>query len=299
MDGEDRRVSLELTARVSRVVQTTVGWIFWDPGAVDRYRALGLPEAFASPLGYVAARSAPLAPAGPAAVAAAFGSISRVAIDGLFAFLGDPMRFEDFAAARDDAVLEGLAEMAPDLAAVLVRAGDALWRVVDELPALGRVLFAVHRAAPRPSDPVLSGWHAVNCLREWRGDTHWALVVAAGLTHPEASVLHNEWLGYERDWLPVSRGTSPADLADGWTRLTAKGLVVDGEVTERALDLREQLEVDTDRACAAELWSRFGVEATTTFCEAAEPSCLTLLDAVDRTAGPNYQPASRTRRRRG
>ena len=29
---------------------------------------------------------------------------------------------------------------------------------------------------------ALSGWHAVNCLREWRGDTHGAIVVANGLT---------------------------------------------------------------------------------------------------------------------
>ena len=44
------------------------------------------------------------------------------------------------------------------------------------------MFFGAHLRMPRPSDAVLSGWHAVNCLREWRGDTHWALVVAAGLT---------------------------------------------------------------------------------------------------------------------
>jgi hypothetical protein len=289
---------LDLTARASRVVQTTVGWIFWDPGAVERYEALGLPAAFASPLGYIAARCAPLAPAGPAAVTAAFGSISPVAIDGLFSFLGDPARFAAFAEARDAAVLEGLSTMAPDLADLLEREGSALWRIVDELPALGRVLFATHRAASRPDHPVLAGWHAVNCIREWRGDTHWAIVVAHGLSHAEASVLHNEWLGYERDWLPNSRGTSEADLAEGWAKLTAKGLVVDGTVTEAAIDLREAIEVETD-AASTSIWAAYGEAATRAFCEAAEPSCGTLLEAVDRTAGPNYQPASRTRRRRG
>ena len=47
--------------RNARSVQTTVGWIFWDPGAVDRYGALGLP----GPLGYIVARAAPLLAAGP------------------------------------------------------------------------------------------------------------------------------------------------------------------------------------------------------------------------------------------
>ena len=68
MDTDHGADLLNLTARIARVVQTTVGWIFWDPGAVARYADLGLPEAFAGPLGYIAARCAPLAPAGPAAV---------------------------------------------------------------------------------------------------------------------------------------------------------------------------------------------------------------------------------------
>jgi hypothetical protein len=298
MDTDAGDALLNLTARIARVVQTTVGWIFWDPGAVARYVDLGLPEAFAGPLGYIAARCAPLAPAGPEAVAAAFGSISEAAIAGIFSFLDNGAAFAPFAAARDAAVLEGLSTMAPELAAELAARGPGLFDVVDALPSVGRVLFAVHRAAPRPDDPVLFGWHAVNCLREWRGDTHWALVVAAGLTHPEASILHNEWLGYEQDWLPTSRGTSPEDLATGWSSLTAKGLVVDGCVTEAAIDLREAIEVATDRACMP-TWEAYGLRETEAFAVAAEPSCVTLLEAVDRTAGPNYQPASRTRRRRG
>ena len=64
----------EIARRNARSVQTTIGWIFWDPGAVARYTELGLP----GPLGYIAGRAAPLAPAGPGAVTAAFGSISAV-----------------------------------------------------------------------------------------------------------------------------------------------------------------------------------------------------------------------------
>jgi hypothetical protein len=52
---------VDITRRNARSVQTTIGWIFWDPGAVRRFEALGLP----GPLGYIAARCAPLAGAGP------------------------------------------------------------------------------------------------------------------------------------------------------------------------------------------------------------------------------------------
>ena len=73
-----------LTRRIARSVQTTVGWIFWDPGAIRRYAELGLPDGFAGPLGYLAARAAPLAGAGPEAVVAAFGSISPIGIAATF-----------------------------------------------------------------------------------------------------------------------------------------------------------------------------------------------------------------------
>lgn len=278
---------LEIARRNARSVQTTVGWIFWDPGAVARYEALGLP----GPLGYIAARCAPLAPAGPEAVVAAFGSISPAAIEATFALHPD---FGAFWAARDEAVVDGLHRHAPDIVEPLEEMGPALWRVVDELPSVGRVLFASHLGMARPADALLSGWHAVNCLREWRGDTHWILVAAAGLTGAEASILHNAWLGYERDWIPRSRGSSPEEIAEGWTSLTRKGLVADGEVTPAAVGLRQRIEDDTD-ARSAEMWERLGLEASLSFAEQLEPPCELLLSRVDATAGPNYQPGSRVR----
>ena len=149
-------------------------------------------------------------------------------------------------------------------------------------------------AVPRPSDPLLSGWHAVNCIREWRGDTHWALVVAAGLTHAEASILHNAWLGYEPDWLARSRGTSDVDLDAGWQALEHKGLAIGRAVTDDGVALRQQIEDDTDRLTSLP-WQLLGEERSQWFASAFEPPCEALLRRVDVTAGPNYQPASRVR----
>jgi hypothetical protein len=278
------------TARNARSVQTTIGWIFWDPGAVARYEALGLP----GPLGYIAARCAPLAPAGPDAVIAGFGSISPAGIRWAFDLVAASTTFDDVWQARDEAVLEGLAEHAPAILEPLARLGPILWPVAEELPYVGRVLAAAHLRMPRPSDPVLSGWHAVNCLREWRGDTHWALVVAAGLTGVEASIIHNAWLGYERDWLATSRGTDPADLAAAWASLEARGLVVDDAVTAEGVALRQRIEDDTDRLTTLP-WELLGPQEAARFAEDLEPPCELLLRRVDVTAGPNYQPGSRLR----
>ena len=283
-----------ITRRNARSVQTTVGWIFWDPGAVERYVALGLPEALAGPLGYIAARAAPLAGAGPDAVIAAFGSISPAGIRAAFEVVGSPEGFERLRAARDDAVVEGLRAHAPDIVAPLVELGPDLWAVAERLPVLGRVFAAAHLQLPRPPDPLLSGWHAVNYLREWRGDTHWALVAGAGLGQAEASILHNAWLGYERDWLAHSRGTSQEDLEAGWRALAERGLAEGDEVLPAGIELRQRLEDETDR-CTELPWRLLGEGPSIAFAERFEPPCERLLERVDHTAGPNYQPASRVR----
>lgn len=285
---------MAITRRNARSVQTTVGWIFWDPGAVERYTAAGLPDGFAGPLGYIGARCAPLAGAGPAAVIAAFGSISPVGIQAVFDLLDGPDRFAELWSARDEAVAEGLRAFAPDIVDPLVEYGPELWAVVDRLPLVGRVFFASLLAVPRSDDPLLSGWHAVNCLREWRGDTHWALVVANGLTHAEASILHNAWLGYETDWLARSRGTSADEIEAGWAALAARGLAAGREVRPEGVALRQRIEDDTDRLTTLP-WELLGESRSVELADRLEPPCELLLARVDETAGPNYQPASRLR----
>lgn len=281
---------MAITQRNARSVQTTIGWIYWDPGAVARLEALGLPGG----LGYIAGRAVPLGPAGSEAVVAAFGSISPLGIAIALDLVEKHTSFDAVWAARDEAVLEGLAEHAPDIQEPLATFGPELWAVVDRLPRLGRVFFGAHLRMPRPADPVLSGWHAVNCIREWRGDTHWAIVAAAGLSGSEASILHNAWVGYEKDWLPKSRGSSDEDTAAGWEALERRGLVTDGVVDAAGLELRQDIEDDTDRWTTMP-WELLGEAASIRFAEDFEPACEQLLARVDLTAGTNYQPASRLR----
>lgn len=279
-----------IAKRNSRSVQTTIGWIFWDPGAVARFETLGLP----GPIGYIASRCAPLAPAGREAVIAAFGSISPSAISITFDMVAATTDFETVWNARNEAVVAGLELHAPAIVPALIELGPSLWDVVDRLPETGRVLFASHLGLERPDDPLLSAWHAVNCLREWRGDTHWAIVAAAGLTGIEASILHNAWLGYEPGWLPTSRGSSPEEIAVGLEHLAGRGLAAGDSVNEEGLRLRQRIEDDTDRLTTLP-WELLGEHASMEFARRLEPPCELLLTRVDVTAGPNYQPASRIR----
>jgi len=279
-----------IARRNARSVQTAIGWIYWDPGAVSRLEALGL----SGGLGYIAARAAPLGPAGPEAVVAAFGSISPLGIAIALDIVEKETSFDAVWEARNEAVIEGLAMHAPDIMEPLASMGPDLWAVVDQLPRLGRVFFGAHLRMARPTDLVLSGWHAINCLREWRGDTHWAIVAAAGLTGIEASILHNAWIGYDDEWLAKSRGSTDEEVAAGLRTLRARGLVVGDEVTEAGIELRQRIEDDTDEFTALP-WTLLGEAGSMQFAEQLEPPCEQLLVRVDITAGPNYQPASRLR----
>jgi hypothetical protein len=228
-------------------------------------------------------------------VIAAFGSISPFGIRMTFAIAEDKgISFDDAWRARDEAVPEGLRAYAPEILEPLAALGPTLWPVVDQLPSVGRTFFGAHLRMPRPEEPVLSGWHAVNCLREWRGDTHWAIVAASGLTGVEVSILHNAWLHYDENWLPKSRGTTDEELADAWSSLQARGLARGHEVTPDGIALRQRIEDETDRRTTRP-WELLGESASRRFAEEFEPPCVHLLARVDETAGPNYQPASRVR----
>jgi hypothetical protein len=227
-------------------------------------------------------------------VFAALGSISEEGVRYVFELLSSSDQFLDVWRDRNDAVLEGLHEYAPDMLDALRDFGPPLWEVIAQLPLTGRPFVASHLALPLPHDDVLRAWHAVNFLREWRGDTHWALVAAHGLSGGEASILHNAWLGYDADWLSLSRGNSPTSIDVAWRRLESKGLANDRVVTSDALALRQHIEDETDRLTALP-WQLLGDEASVAFAERFEPPCSKLLARVDETAGVRFQPASRTR----
>lgn len=266
-----------------------MGWIFWDPGAIARFEALGLP----GPLGYIAARSAPFAGAGYAALVAALGSISPMGIRFVVDFMAadDFMKYWD---ARDEAIGEGLEAHAPAILNVLREYGPALEAVVNQLPFAGRPFSASHLDIPRGDDPVMRGWHAINIIREWRGDTHWGLIAEHNLSGAEASTLHNAWLRYDNEWLSRSRGISDESIEQSFVALEHRGLASDGVVNQRGIAFRQHIEDDTDRRCTLP-WQLLGYDTTLTLAERLEPPCELLLGRVDITAGERYQPASRMR----
>ena len=281
-----------LSARASKASHRLIGWIYWDPDAIAAYAALGVPDGAGW---YIANRSAPLAAAGHQAVAAAFYSIHPGFIEGALALAGAATTWEQITEVRNEAVAAGLRADAPEIVDALAGWSSALWATVDALPSSGRALFAAHRQWPRPADPLVATWLALNCIREYRGDTHFAVLLAEGLSGVEAGLLHNAYLNYPGGWIPQSRGATDAELTGAMTELERRGLATDGTVNADGLALREQIEARTDALCELP-WRTFGAEPTRRLLDLIEPVGARFMDRVDATAGPEWMPAARDRR---
>lgn len=280
-----------LSRRAAFESHRLVGWIYWDPNAIDNYVALGVEN----PAGYyIATRAASLADAGNDVVVAAFYSIHP----GFVAHSLDECRrhttFEAAAGARDAAVVAGLQTHVPEVCEELAGLAGSLWSAADSLPLGGRPLFASLLRRRCEHDPLLSAWLAVNCIREWRGDTHWAIHAAEGIGPVEAGVLDGGWRSYGDDWLPRSRGADDAEISAAYESLSTRGLVTDGRVNERGIAFRQALEDRLDDLATA-AWRHLGADVTAGFVELLEPVSERLLDRIDRTAGDKWMPAGRRR----
>jgi hypothetical protein len=281
-----------LAQRASRACHDLIGWIYFDPTAAHAYAELGVPNGVGY---YAASRFAPLAGGGNDAVAATAYSINGAFLGMAMDLMREHTDADSVLLMRDAQVLRGLDAVSPSIAEGLGQFAEPAWAAVDQLHNGARVLFSTHRerAERHPFDPALSAWLAFNCLREWRGDTHWALVAAADLNAAEVGLIHNVMVDYdEAEWIARSRGADDVAIEEGWARLERKGFAQDRAFTDAGRAFRAQLEQRTDEICA-QMWEAFGEARTVAFCELMEPHHDAFIAQIDATAGPRWMPAAR------
>jgi hypothetical protein len=118
--------------------------------------------------------------------------------------------------------------------------------------------------------PHLVLWHAINMLREQRGDGHIAALQSAGLDPCEALVSFAA-IGAAPAEVFASRGWSTAEWSAARDRLTGRGWIdAEGNASERGRQGRDEIEWRTDRLADAP-WRALGADRAQRLAELTGP----------------------------
>ena len=244
-----------------QITETIHSVVYFAPQSKAIYEAAGLKGYW---MGYFASRAAALGPVPPEVVEATFFNFHpkmvRRSIPDAWAF-STP---EKVLAARYAVVTSVLSSVWGDQNRPTIE--DVAGRfsaVVDACPVGGRPLFAAHAALETPDVAHLRLWHACTALREFRGDTHCAALVAAGIDGIEAHVTAVAAGTSKRDAIEPHRGWAPEDWAAAETRLMDRDILgSDGALTPRGQELREEIERVTDEV-SLRPWNVLGPDGIT------------------------------------
>ncbi|MGC0336283.1 SCO6745 family protein [Streptomyces sp. SLBN-8D4] len=199
-----------------------------------------------------AVRAAALGPVGPGAVTAAFYNYKHELVAEHVPAVWRTATPEQVLAARVRAVDATLRRLLGDETVTsdgMAEAARLALRAAEGCSRAARPLYSAHADLPVPEEPHLAFWHAATLLREHRGDGHLAALMAAELDGLEALVTHTATgRGMTPSWVFTTRGWTRQEWDAAVERLRGRGLLdADGELTERGLALREEVEAETDR----------------------------------------------------
>lgn len=243
--------------RLAALLEPVIGSVYFSPECHAEYAALGfapssgyagqvaLPDGAA----YFTSRGSVLGQVPGQVVAAAFAVFNPAAV---VPSVEHGWRLTDaptICAARDRGAIAQLERILGPEPEGVGRVGDLLERMVAVLRPEGRPLFAGLSSLPVPDSPVGRMWRLGDLLREYRGDSHTAAWISAGLDAVEIGLLSELWLGLPVKTYVRTRAWSEEQLDAGLDRLRSRGLLkadVD-RFSDAGRACRASLEEATDR----------------------------------------------------
>jgi hypothetical protein len=148
--------------------------------------------------------------------------------------------------ARTEGAVAQLRRILGDRPEGLDRVNELLTRAVEPLRPEGRSLFAGLLALGIPDDPLAAMWRRGDLLREYRGDSHIASWIAAGLDATEIGLLTELYWGLPLRTYARTRAWTEDQFDAATARLEERGLIADGQFTPAGREQREAIEVQTD-----------------------------------------------------
>ncbi len=245
-----------LAARtLGSLLEPVTGQVYFSPECHANYVALGFgaspgqANGVALPDGpaYFTSRGSVMGQVAGHVVAAAFGVFNPDVVVPCVAIGWSKTDAATICQARDDGAIGQLHRILGESPAGVDRVVEILRQTVEVLRPEGRALFAGLRSQAIPDSSVGAMWRLGDMLREFRGDSHIAAWVSAGCDATEIGLLSELYWGLPMRTYSRTRAWTNEQFDAAHDRLRSRGLVDEAAFTDAGRELREQIEVDTDR----------------------------------------------------
>ncbi len=235
--------------------------MYFSPECHANYEALGFAPSqgefngVAAPDGpaYFTSRGSVLGQVRGTVVAAAFGVFNPEAVVPAVTYGWTKTDAATICQARDDGAIAQLERVLGPEPDGVERANELLARAVEPLRPEGRSLYAGQAELDLPPTTLGQVWRRGDMLREFRGDSHIASWIGAGLDATEIGLLTELYWGLKLRTYSRTRAWSDEQFDAATERLEARGLLADGAFTDTGRAFREDIEVETDRQMAPAL----------------------------------------------
>lgn len=240
--------------RLAMLLEPVVGQVYFSPECHAEYEALGFAPspghagATALPDGpaYFTSRGSLLGQVPGEVVAAAFAVFDPAAVVPAVTFGWTRTDAPTIRTARDRGAIAQLVRVLGEAPAGLDRVIELLERAAAPLRPEGRPLFAGLSSMELPDHPVGRMWRLGDRLREYRGDSHTAAWISAGLDATEIGLLSELWWGLPLKTYVRTRAWTEEALDGAIERLRSRGLLEGDGFSPAGRTLREQVEAATD-----------------------------------------------------
>ncbi|MEV4315733.1 hypothetical protein [Actinocrispum sp. NPDC049592] len=229
-------------------------------------------------MGYFGMRAAPLGAVSPELVISTFYNFHPRMVRRAIPDAWEVAPPDKFLEIRLLGASRALKRMLGDALNDIDEAAELAVEAASAAPIAGRPLGAANAALPVPNEPHLALWQAATTLRESRGDGHVATLVNAELDPVETLVLFAADRGLEFSYMQLARGWSPEEWDAAVHRLTGRGLLTDGVISDAGVSLRADIEAKTDSLASAP-WDALGPDKASRLAELLMPLVLTLADS--------------------
>jgi hypothetical protein len=255
---DDKQIGL-----IMRELQTYAAMVYFAPELEEELSAAGLEP---NVMCYLAARGAALGAVPASVIVATFYNFNpervREYIPRAWS-LATPAKLDEARFVAVDRALRRLLGAEALSAPEVAEAAGLARRAALAAEVEGRPLAAAHQALDWPDAPHLVLYHAVNILREHRGDGHVAMLVDAELSGLQAMVSNAATgRGFLPSFAQFHRGWSARQWDTAAEQLRERGVLdADDVLTAEGVALRARLEDDTDRLAAGP-WRALGEAGT-------------------------------------